>query len=380
MNACLACGRETLQPLIDLGPTPALTGALWSDADAARDAQRGRLDLVVCSGCGHVANAAFDARLVQYGETYDASLHHSPTFRRFASDLARRLVEERGVTRGHVVEIGSGKGDFLEEICRLGHNTATGYDPTVQPDRTIPGVRLVADYFRPGQEVEEYDLLVCRHVLEHLEDPAELLLALRRSAPDGALFYLEVPSAEFNFGPDGMWDCIYPHVSYFSAASLEALVRRCGFTVERAGDAFDGQFLWVEVRPGEPGLPHPGDGVFEHMERLESFRTLWAENVARWRRTIGHRAASGQQLVLWGAGSKGVTFLNAVDDGARLSVVDLNPNKWGRYLPGTGHLIEEPHSLVDRSVATVLITNAVYRDEIAAELRVMGVHADVVSV
>ncbi|MFZ5871126.1 MAG: SAM-dependent methyltransferase, partial [Actinomycetota bacterium] len=103
-------------------------------------------------------------------------------------------------------------------------------------------------------------------------------------------------------------------------------------------------------------------------------------NVSRWRRTIDDRAARGDRLALWGAGSKGVTFLNAVDEAARLSVVDLNPNKWGRYLPGTGHLIEEPRSLVERPVATVLITNPVYRDEIAAELRDMGVQADVVSV
>lgn len=380
MNACLACGREGLTPLLELGPTPALTGALWPDRAAAREARRGRLDLVACTGCGHVANAAFDPELVDYGEEYDASLHHSATFREFASSLARRLVEDRGVRGRHVVEIGSGKGDFLEELCRLGGNTATGYDPTVQHDRRIPGVRLVADYFRPGQDLEDYDLLVCRHVLEHLESPADLLRAVRASAPEQSLLYLEVPSAEFNFGPEGMWDCIYPHVSYFSTTSLEALVRRCGFTVDRAGEAFGGQFLWVEVRPGVPESAPAGGAVLEHLERLETFREHWAENVSRWRRTIDDRAARGDRLALWGAGSKGVTFLNAVDEAARLSVVDLNPNKWGRYLPGTGHLIEEPRSLVERPVATVLITNPVYRDEIAAELRDMGVQADVVSV
>lgn len=374
--SCLACGHPETEPLVDLGPAPALVGALWDDADEARGSVQGRLDLHLCRRCGHVQNDAFDAALIDYDGDYDNSLHHSPTFRRFADELARRLVHERGIRGRHVVEIGSGKGDFLVSMARLGGNTGTGYDPTVDPDLREDGVTLVADYYRPDQQVDPYDLLVCRHVLEHLDDPATMLRALRDGASgDDPLFYLEVPSAEFNFGPDGMWDSIYPHVSYFSAQSLDALVRRCGLRVEASGTAFDGQFLWVEARPGEVDTAAP-HGLEEHLHRVEEFGQRWRTATQHWRDRIGHDGQA--ELVLWGAGAKGVTFLNAVDDRARLTVVDLNPNKWGRYLPGTGHQVQDPASLGERDVALVLITNPVYRDEIADHLKQIGVHADVV--
>lgn len=379
MKSCLACGSATLGPLVDLGTSPVLTGALWDDQASAQGARRGPMRLTVCQQCGHVANEAFDATVVEYDVAYDNSLEHSPTFRRFAAELARRLVQDRGVRGRHILEVGSGKGDFLEVMCQLGGNTGTGYDPTVQPDRHIPGVRLVADYFRPGRDVEWYDLLVCRHVLEHLDDPAAMLRNLRSTAPDGSLFYLEVPSAEFNFGPDGRWDCIYPHVSYFSAQSLDALVRRCGFEVAASGRAFGGQFLWVEAHPGSVDTT-PAGGVEEHLDRLDGFRRQWEATVRAWREQIALRTSAGEQLALWGAGAKGVTFLNAVDPDGQLVVVDLNPGKWGRYLPGTGHRVGPPSSLAGRAVSAVVVTNPAYRAEISAQLADMGVQADVVSV
>lgn len=375
MTACRACGGQQTRPAVDLGEAPALVGALFDDASRARAAVRGRLELAVCDRCGHVQNEAFDPALVEYDVDYDNSLHHSPTFRRYAEALAARLVDERGIRGRHVVEIGSGKGDFLAAVCADGANRGTGYDPTVDPALEISGVRLVADYFVPGQDVEPYDLLVCRHVLEHLDDPLAMLTTVRGGAADGALLYLEVPSAEFNFGPEGMWDSIYPHVSYFSAESLDALVRRAGYEVVASGDAFEGQFLWVEARPAEPDATAP-EAVDKHLRRVEEFGGRWAATTRRWREEIAARPTG--EVALWGAGAKGVTVLNAVDPRGALTVVDLNPNKWGRFLPGTGHEVRAPDALAGTPVRTVLITNPVYRDEISDHLQQIGVRADVV--
>ena len=374
MSGCRACGAGSLEPLIDLGDCPALAGALWDDADEARDCVRGRLELAWCRSCGHVENVAFKPELVDYDGDYDNSLHFSPSIQQYSAELAARLVDRYGLRGRHVVEIGSGRGDFLLELCRLTGGTGTGYDPTCLPESDVPGVTFVDEYFDPGQHLRSYDLLVCRHVLEHLDDPAALLRSLQADAPAGAVVYLEVPAAEFNFSPAGMWDCIYPHVSYFSAQSLQALVTRCGFDVLDAGTSFDGQFSWVEARPGEVHAPAALE-IGVHEERLHAFTQRFRTTVHSWR----ERLAGTERVVLWGAGMKGVTFLNAVDEQGRLAVVDLNPRKWGKSLPGTGHVVRDPASL-DGSVNAVLITNTAYRDEIAGQLAELGLSADVVPV
>jgi hypothetical protein len=72
-----------------------------------------------------------------------------------------------------------------------------------------------------------------------------------------------------------------------------------------------------------------------------------------------------------------VAFLNAVDPDAILLVVDLNPRKWGRYLPGTGHEVIPPEALASSSVTQVLITNPAYEIEISEHLQRLGIHASV---
>lgn len=383
-TCCLACGGTSIKPVADLGASPVLTGALFPDRKSARAAVRGALDLGLCLACGHVQNTAFDPKLVQYDVTYDNSLHFSGQFQAYADALVQRLVTEYDLRGKHVVEIGSGKGDFLGSLARVGDNTGTGYDPTVDPQTNFadtPGVTLVQDYFRPGQHVEPYDLLVCRHVLEHLEDPAELLDSLHAAAPETALFYLEVPAAEFNFGPEGLWDCIYPHVSYFSTASLAALVHRAGFEIVSLERSFHGQFLSVEARPGQSAEPAENtEGVGEHLDLVADFAERWAASVEHWRGEVEARRSHGEQVALWGAGSKGLNFLTAVDPAGQIPVVDLNPRKAGSHLPGTGHRVDLPESLAGSAVSTVLVTNPVYREEIAQRLEQLEVDAEVVTV
>lgn len=379
LTSCLACGGDRLKPAADLGSSPVLTGALFPDQESARNAVRGPIELGVCADCGHVQNTAFDPSRVQYDVSYDNSLHFSGTFQAYADALVQRLVNDYGVREKHVVEIGSGKGDFLAGLSKAGGNTGTGYDPTVEPDTVVDGVTLVQDYFRPGQHLEPYELLVCRHVLEHLEDPSTLLRTLREAAPGDALFYFEVPAAEFNFGPSGLWDCIYPHVSYFSQGSLATLVQRAGFEIIRIERSFHGQFLSVEARAGAP-VQRFADDVSAHLEVVASFAERWQRTVARWRGDVEALRASGELVALWGAGSKGVNFLNAVDTAGDMPVIDLNPRKAGHYLPGSGHRVQAPADLSGRIVSKVLVTNPVYATEIARHLDKLGVTAEVTTV
>lgn len=377
--ACLACGATNFEPVIDLGAVPALIGANWQDAQHARAATRGQLDLALCSGCGHVANQSFDPKMLDYDGTYDNSLHHSAVFRNYADVLAKRLVTTYGVRGRQIVEIGSGKGDFLKVLCRLGDNSGVGYDPTAESGSPQPGVRLVSEYYRPGSDLEPYDLLICRHVLEHLADPAAFLVSIRQAAPGGAVLYLEVPAAEFTFSPEDSWDCIYEHVSYFSADSLRSLVQRCGFTVLDGGRSFAGQFLWLDLKPGTSAdAPVPADPA--HLERVRLFGQHWHSVVQSWRDQLTERRRRGEAVVLWGAGAKGVAFLNAVDPKGKLAVVDVNPRKQDSYVPGTGHHVISPQELAGLRVTRVLITNPIYLGEISEQLRDLGIEAEVLTV
>jgi hypothetical protein len=82
---------------------------------------------------------------------------------------------------------------------------------------------------------------------------------------------------------------------------------------------------------------------------------------------------------VWGGGSKGVTFLNLVDATSTVSrVVDLNPAKHGRFVPGTGQPFVAPVDLERAPADAVIVMNPIYADEITAMLADMGQRSEVV--
>jgi hypothetical protein len=174
------------------------------------------------------------------------------------------------------------------------------------------------------------------------------------------------------------WDVIYEHFSYFEATALANLFRDT--TVESQGTGFGGQFLWLEgVGRGESASPLiPPDP--ELLRQFESFGEAMSAQVAEWAGRLTQLAAAGP-VVLWGAGSKGVTFLNLLAAHSSVThVVDINPRKWGKYVPVTGHEVTGPEAIRGLRSATVLVMNEAYLHEIRCQLNELGCDATVVAV
>ena len=77
------------------------------------------------------------------------------------------------------------------------------------------------------------------------------------------------------------------------------------------------------------------------------------EKLASWSEALADARAASCSVALWGAGSKGATFTNMLDpDGSVVSaLVDKNPRKVGRFVPGTGQPIVAPEDLMAEAEA-----------------------------
>jgi len=337
---CPACALTSLAPLADLGGMPVACGATFPTPMAARLSARGQMLLASCASCGHVANVAFDPSLAHFDATFEAALFHSPTYTGYATGVVDRLVKRYDLAGKRVLEIASGATVLVDRLTEL------GCDPIGIPDTAVSPA----------------DFVLARFVLEHMADPFALLRDIRRHATHA---FIEVPDAGYDLTTAG-WDCIYPHVGYFSASSLSALLSRAGWAVLEMGTAFNDQYLWAEV--SSSGLSNL-DSVSP-----PSFDPRFAEATAHWQATLADRRA-----VVWGAGTRGTMFCNRVDPGGTLveGVVDRNPAKHGRYLPLAGHRVLSPAELPSLRPDAVVLTNPAYRKEIAAELASLGLHLDI---
>ncbi len=387
---CPVCQSAATEGFFQLRDVPLHCNLLWEGRERAMEAPRGNMELVFCRDCGHVYNGAFQPELMEYTEQYENSLHFSPCFQGYATELARRLVDRYQLHDKHVVEIGCGKGEFLLLLSRMGNNRATGFDPSYRhgraPEAAGDRVNFVQDFYGRRYADQEAHLIVCRHVLEHIRDPRGFLADIRNTLngqSETAVFF-EVPDTLFILRDLSIWDLLYEHCSYYTMESLTALFELSGFRVTAVESAFSGQFLTVEARPcatTRDSVTGPRGISEEVKDSVERFAGRFHGKVEAWSRTLGDFHRAGRKVVVWGAGSKGAGFLNMVPGAHQVEcVVDINPHKQGRFVAGTGHPIVSPDALRQYEPHAVLVMNPAYLEEIRRMVSDMGLAVELLTV
>jgi Methyltransferase domain/C-methyltransferase C-terminal domain len=386
-HTCPVCQSRAVDVFFEAGRVPVLCNRLWSTRAEALRAPVSDIRLGLCARCHHIFNVAFDPTAVRYTSEYENALHFSPRFREYADGLARQLVERYALRAKTIVEIGSGDGYFLQLLCDLGGNRGFGFDPycTVTENaepRTTSAITLIPDTFSERYAVCRPDLVCCRHVLEHLADPAGFLVDLRKllDATPNTVVFFEVPDAAFMLRRPAIWDVIYEHHSYFSAASLSYAFAAAGFEVRELCAAFGEQVLCVDaIAAQRPGAPAPTDDVI--VAAAASFAARAAEKATEDQRMVERLGKDGRRALVWGAGSKGIAFLNRLGIGSPIGyVVDVNPRKHGLFIPVTGQEVVPPAFVRTCAPDVVLLMNAIYEPEVRTELERLGVRADLVAV
>ncbi|HEY7678192.1 MAG TPA: class I SAM-dependent methyltransferase [Candidatus Methylomirabilis sp.] len=380
---CPVCGRPAAVEVLRREGVPVHQNLLFGDPAQARNVTRGVLALSVCGGCGFAFNHAFDPCLLDYGTRYEGSQACSPEFSAQLDGLVRDLVAG-GIRGRRILEVGCGAGTFLRRLVAYpgGENRGVGFDPAyLGPEVELGGrLRFYRRAYGEGCADGAADVVVCRHVIEHVADPLGLLRAmgetLARSGEPRLL--VETPCLDWILDHQVAWDLFYEHCSLFTAAALITALGRAGFRPTSMRRLFGRQYLWAEGAPG-PGGTHEPPGQGTVVARAQGLARGEAALIAA-RRALLERQRRRGPVAVWGAGAKGATFCNLVDPtGERVAcVVDVNPRKQGRYVAGTGHPIASPAQAGEAGIAVAIVLNPNYVAEVRAELRRLRLQAVVI--
>ncbi|MEM7426664.1 MAG: class I SAM-dependent methyltransferase [Pseudomonadota bacterium] len=363
---------------------PLKVGVAYPSRDAARAAPRARLALTFCHSCGLTFNGAHDSSQNGFQPGYNAALHHSEIFRNFIDGVAERLVDRFDLRGKTVLEIGCGDGFFLTALARKGGNECIGIDPTLPSDRTFSpgngGIRLISDCFGPAHDSLPADFICSLSVIEVIPPLAQFMVDLHRLAKrSDASLYIETFNAWRAFETSEVWSVNCEQCNYFSLRSLRTLFSRHGFDICDADYCYeDGQYVFVEARAGQSARSAPEAHsalaaptvLLRFGDAFKAKSMLWSDRFEQYRN-------EDQRVVVWGAGGKGITFLNSVrhSDAVKF-VVEINPDKQGKFVAGTGHAIVAPETLSDFRPHKVIITNPLYEAEIRSQASELGVDAE----
>jgi SAM-dependent methyltransferase len=384
---CPACEHRGMSVFFENLNAPVFCNVLWEDRQAALDSPRAPIRLGVCRHCGLIYNIDFNPCFLKYSQRYENSLHYSSRFQQYAEDLACRLVKRHRLYHKNVIEIGCGQGDFLNLLASAGDNRAVGFDPSFDPARASSStqrlVKILPESYSSSHAEYPADMICCRQVLEHIARPLDFLKKIRNVIGDRTqtIVFFEVPNALYTLRDRGIWDIIYEHCSYFTADSITALFRHAGFEPISVGEQYGGQFITIEARiaASEADNSSGKNRLPDETEKLiPIFHIMYQSKTDSWARTLADLRANGRRTVIWGAGSKGITFLNTLNVSRDTVeyVVDVNPHKQSRFLTGTGQEIVPPRFLKQYAPHNVVLMNSIYQDEIRRTMRKMNLKTD----
>ena len=335
--------------LLLLENLPVYQNKMFGSAAAARNCPRGEVLLTQDRTSGLVSNVAFDPGKLDYDESYQNEQGHSSAFQGHLFGVLETI--DRHFRTMQILEIGCGKGAFLDQLRRDGHN-ARGVDPAYEGDAS----HIVKAAFEPGLGIRG-DAIVMRHVLEHIPEPLAFLDTVRRANGDDGMIYIEVPCLEWILRKRAWFDVFYEHVNYFRLTDFNRMFG----TVRESGHLFGGQYLYAVAELAslrDPAQSGPGEAIAMPEDFFVSIE-----------RCIGKSTAASHQVV-WGGAAKGVMFSHHLLARGHILdfAIDINPAKQGKFLAGSGLPVFSPQAglkRLDRG-ADIFVMNSNYLNEIRA--------------
>ncbi len=235
---CTRCSSLYLSPR----PTPATLARAYRTYYTHRRADGlGRLASAVERFKERVCNEYWSHQLA--AELYPR-LHLPRAVHGLLRPLQSRLVEPfetaelLRLSPGRLMDVGCGNGRMLETARRLGW-TVMGLDTdpgAVRSARERGLDVLEGSYSRLADCPQQFDCVICSHVLEHVHQPKELLTRLFQALKPGGTVLLSSPNAtspmRYHFGVHWRGLEAPRHLSIPSVSQLAARLKHCGFNVQ----------------------------------------------------------------------------------------------------------------------------------------------------
>ena len=205
-----------------------------------------------CTGCQHITNKHnFNIDTTFYKKTYQRTTYKEKARSRFTELMS--LPREQSDNRQRVnfidnfwndtqknkekscLDVGSGLGVFPAVLKELNWDCVA-----IEPDpeaceiiREKIGIEVLSGELVECQKIGEFNLICFNKVLEHTQNPKEMLLQSTLHLKSGGLLYIELPDGETALkesGPDRE-EFFVEHFDAYSRKSLELLMNSVRFKI-----------------------------------------------------------------------------------------------------------------------------------------------------
>lgn len=384
---CRICDNEIEKPFLSLGNMP-LSNSLV--ADSLVPEKYYPLDVYLCDDCHFIQTPEFVSAKNIFSEGYPYFSSYSETWLNHCKNYVDMMMEKyKYHSESLVVEIGSNDGSLLQYF--------KDYDTNILGIEPVEQVAIVAIKNKIPTEMEYFDknyakkmatkgknadLIIGNNVLAHNPDLNNFVEGLRIILKPNGIITMEFPYL-LNLIKDNEFDTIYhEHFSYFSLCAIKKLFQKHQleiFDVEEIN--IHGGSIRIYVRRKDNiyikgNYKNISDMIKKETE-LYNIKTYidFGNRIKIIKRNLLRILIllkdDNKRIVGYGAPAKGNTILNYCGIGTDFIdyVVDMNPYKQGKYLPGTHIPIKHPNTIKEDKPDYVLILPWNLKEEIMNQLK-----------
>ena len=386
---CRHCNTEVTLVLVDLGSAPP-SNAYLTRLTLRRPEKWFPLKVLVCEYCWLVQAESYSRAAELFNDEYAYYSSFSDQWLLHAKTYVSVMCERFGLTpASQVVEVASNDGYLLQFVKALGI-PCVGIEPTAGTAAAArsKGIETIEEFFGVSlankllAEGKQADLITANNVLAHVPEINDFVAGFRLLLKTTGIATFEFPHL-LQLIANSEFDTIYhEHFSYLSFTTVEQILTKNGlevFDVEELGShggslrvfaqrsGFGSQLLSRKVanlvhRELEAGI-HTPEYYAGFQARAEVVKNEFLGFLVNAKR-------DGRIVVAYGAAAKGNTLMNYAGVRADLIsfVVDRNPAKQGRYMPGSRiPIVPESHLIALRPDFIVILPWNL-RDEVMAQL------------
>jgi SAM-dependent methyltransferase len=386
---CRHCHAPLTLPFLDLGAAP--------PSNAYRTAEQLHqpeiwypLRILDCESCWLVQTEDFVGREGLFTDDYAYFSSYSSTWLDHARRYVAAMVARYNLTpQSFVVEVAANDGYLLQYVQQHGI-PCLGIEPTASTAAAAraKGIEIIERFF--GVELADElaaqgryaDLMVANNVLAHVPEINDFVAGFTRLLKPNGVATFEFPHL-LRMVEGCQFDTAYhEHYSYLSLSTVTRIFAANGLTVFDVEELpTHGGSLRVHAQRSDTGQQALRPAVTELLAReaaagvtTAAFYQGFQEQAERVKndllRFLLDAKREGKRVAAYGAAAKGNTLLNFAGIRPDLLpyVVDKNPAKQGKYLPGSRiPIVTEDHLAADRP-DFVLILPWNLKEEVMAQL------------
>lgn len=207
-----------------------------------------------------------------------------------------------------------------------------------------------------------FDVVICRHVIEHVPDPSSLLSDLGMLLAEGGLLFVETPDLASMLKNRLMRIVMLEHLHTFSIQSLEKYAKKSGLTAVDIAIPNTLAFVALLQKDTTEAHAYPLRPI-DDPNTLRANAHAWAYNIDEHNSKISHIVAewhkSGKNIWIWGASTAGGSLFGdyySQDPKQFKGFIDSDPTKYGRRFFAVPNLpIVSPEEAHAQGIDAILI-------------------------